>query len=190
MIQVLPIDPKLFPFLTKCDDELAEKARQAGCPFCGGRLHRADYPRKPRGGPKELESETVMRRSFCCDSCRRRLTPGSLRFLGRRVYYSVVMILIETMHRGESPARLTVLQEHIGVSARTLRRWRRWWQTTFARSGFWRLIQGRLRHPVAASDLPQALLDCFCGNARTRLLSLLRMLLPISVGSPAPELIG
>jgi hypothetical protein len=137
-----------------------------------------------------MESETVMRRSFCCEKCRRRTTPGSLLFLGRLVYFSVVVVLVETMRRGVSQDRLVSLQEHVGVSARTLRRWRRWWQTTFTQSGFWRLIRGRLRHPIAASDLPLALLDCFDGDARTRLLALLRLLLPISVGSPSLELIG
>ena len=189
MYQPLLRDPRFFQFLSVCDDELAEEVRQGGCPLCGGRLHRADYPRKPRGGPQEMDSETVMRRSFCCDQCRRRQTPGSVRFLGRRVYFGVVVVLIETMRRGVSPARLTSLQEHVGISDRTLRRWRSWWQTTFAQSGFWRLIQGRLRHPIAASDLPLALLDCFSGNARSRLLALLRLLLPISVGSPDPDLV-
>ena len=32
--------------------ELAEQARDAGCPRCEGRLHGASYPRKPRGGPR------------------------------------------------------------------------------------------------------------------------------------------
>lgn len=189
MYQALLRDPRFFQFLSACDDELAEEARQEGCPRCGGRLHRADYPRKPRGGPQEMDSEMVIRRSFCCARCRRRQTPGSVLFLGRRVYFGIVVILIETMRRGVSPARLTSLQEHVGISARTLRRWRRWWQTTFAQSGFWRLIQGRLRHPIAASDLPLALLDCFSGNARARLIALLRLLLPISVGSPDPGLV-
>ena len=28
------------------------QARQRGCLLCGGKLHRADYERKPRGGPQ------------------------------------------------------------------------------------------------------------------------------------------
>ena len=181
---------KFFRFLSACDDELAEQVRRAGCPYCGGRLHRADYPRKPRGGPQELESETVRRRSFCCEreGCRRRTTPGSLRFLGRRVYCSVAVVLIPAMQQGVRPVRCGILQERLGISARTLRRWRRWWQTIFARSGFWRGVRGLLRRPVAAGELPLALMDSFAGTMRSRLLALLRLLVPITVGSPDPVL--
>lgn len=183
-------DPKFFRFLSACDDELAEQARRAGCAHCGGRLHRADYPRKPRGGPQEVEEETILRRSFCCEreGCRRRMTPGSLRFLGRRVYFSVVVVLISAMQQGKSSNRLRVLNEHIEISARTLRRWRCWWQSIFAQSGLWRWMRGRLRRPVAPGELPLALLEAFEGGTRSRLLALLHLMLPITVGSPAPVL--
>ena len=43
-------------FLFSIDKKFATEACLAGCP-CGGRLHRADYPRKPRGGAKGLPRE-------------------------------------------------------------------------------------------------------------------------------------
>ena len=46
-------DARFWLFLVDVDRDLAETARQQACP-CGGRLHRADYPRKPRGGPRDL----------------------------------------------------------------------------------------------------------------------------------------
>ena len=46
-------DASFWPFLFSIDQDLAETARQKACP-CGGRLHRANYPRKPRGGPDDL----------------------------------------------------------------------------------------------------------------------------------------
>lgn len=39
--------------LTRFDQDLAADVRARGCP-CGGRLHTADYPRKPRGGSADL----------------------------------------------------------------------------------------------------------------------------------------
>jgi len=46
--------PKLFHFLSTIDEDLAARSRLLGCSFCGGVLHSARYPRKPRGGPSAL----------------------------------------------------------------------------------------------------------------------------------------
>jgi hypothetical protein len=42
--------------LFSVDQDVAETARRQGCP-CGGRLHRADYPRKPRVGPQHTAGD-------------------------------------------------------------------------------------------------------------------------------------
>ncbi|MBW6496398.1 MAG: hypothetical protein K0B16_17950, partial [Burkholderiaceae bacterium] len=76
----------------------------------------------------------------------------------------------------------------VGVSARTLRRWQRWWKTTFAASGFWQAARGQFCEPLDCRELPHALLERFCGDARTRLHGLLRFLSPISGGAAAQEL--
>jgi hypothetical protein len=52
-------DTRFFALLTRLDQDLAEQTRTQGCP-CGGRLHRAHYPRKPRGGPADLSLVTAM----------------------------------------------------------------------------------------------------------------------------------
>ena len=41
--------PGFFQFLASIDIDLASRARIQGCSFCGGVLHSACYPRKPRG---------------------------------------------------------------------------------------------------------------------------------------------
>ena len=77
--------PNLFRFLSAIDEDLAAKSRVQGCGFCGGVLHSARYPRKPRGGPMQAQASSLTtRQSFCCERCRRRTTPASVRFLGRR----------------------------------------------------------------------------------------------------------
>ena len=56
--------PKLFHFLTAIDGDLAAKSRVQGCGFCGGLLHSARYPRKPRGGPMQVPAASgVLRRA-------------------------------------------------------------------------------------------------------------------------------
>ena len=58
MYHVLLRDASFWGFLFEVDKDLAAKARQQGC-RCGGRLHCANYPRKPRGGSETCRSRTA-----------------------------------------------------------------------------------------------------------------------------------
>ena len=49
MCHVPVFDPQFFRFLTYIDDTVAAEVQAAGCPYCVGAMHRANYPRKPRG---------------------------------------------------------------------------------------------------------------------------------------------
>jgi hypothetical protein len=179
-------DSSFFETLLRFDEDLAEQARAAGCRRCGGVLHRADYPRKPRGGPGELGPPHERRRSLCCarEGCRRRTTPPSLRFLGRRVYFGAVVVLVSALVHGLSPRRAARLREQLGVDRRTLGRWRRWWQQGFAQSPFWQAARGRFVPPVERHALPAALLERFvAANAGERLRAALAFLAPLSTTS-------
>lgn len=186
MYQTLLLDSKFFDLLLHLDKELARQAREAGC-GCGGALHRAFYRRKPRGGPQGLGQEHEVRFSFCCavEGCRRRVTPPSLRFLGRKVYYGVAIVLLPILMEGPTPKRVQRLQALIGVSARTLRRWRRWWRESVAGSRFFAVARGAFATPVVAEALPGSLLAAFSGLAEPaeRLVGVLRWLTPLSTGS-------
>ena len=92
MCHALLQDLKFFRLLLRIDEELAGQTRAEGCP-CGGVLHCANYPRKPRGCPSEIVDDFDTRFSFCCNRCRRRMTSMSVRFLGRRVYLALVVVL-------------------------------------------------------------------------------------------------
>jgi hypothetical protein len=59
-------DARLYDLLLTFDRDLAAEARAAGCARCGGSLHSARYPRKPRGGPEDLGPAYATRLSFCC----------------------------------------------------------------------------------------------------------------------------
>ncbi len=95
MYHDLPRSASFWSFLPTVDEDLAEEARKQGCP-CGGRLHSANYQRKPRGTPYQLPEPQRLRLSFCCDcdGCRKRATPPSVRFLGRKVYLAAIVILV------------------------------------------------------------------------------------------------
>ncbi len=177
-------DERLYDHLLAIDRELTEQARTAGCPRCEGRLHGASYPRKPRGGPRRLREGVHARRlSLCCACCRRRVTPPSVRFLGRRVYYAVVVVL--ACVRTLTPARLGELRALLGVDRRTLRRWRRWWRETLVRLPWWRVARARFVPPLEQRRLPSALLERFGGASRPALAALLCFLSPPSTSRPA-----
>lgn len=184
MCHALLRDASFWQFLLLIDQDLAAQASAAGCPTCGAALHRADYPRKPRGAPRAVLAAAYSRRSsFCCDrdGCRRRLTPASVRFLGRRVFLGAVVVLATALAQGLTERRQQVLGESIPVSVRTLARWRRWWQTEFVASATWGVIRSRLATPVAVKELPRALLARWGeGEGSEALARLLGALAPLS----------
>ena len=176
-------DQQLHELLEKVDSELAAKVRPGGCLHCSGKLHRADYKRKPRGGPKK--DEELYRDSFCCDQdrCRKRHTPPSVRFLGRRVYWGFVVVLVSAMHHGLKPQRVRVLREQLGIDRRTLERWRAWWLETFVQSSFWKAARARFMPLLCEKTLPLPLRQAFKPDRRDPLLELLRFLSPITTTS-------
>jgi hypothetical protein len=169
-------------FLAVIDTDLASRAWMQGCRFCGGALHSACYSRKPRGGAV-VATEATTRHSFCCDKCRRRTTPESVRFLGRRVYpgFVMVMVLLSAMQSGVTDTLINELQLHLGVARRTLQRWRHWWREIFVGTSFWDLGRGRFMPPIEHAALPMSLLDRFKGqDTQTQLVRCLQFLAPLS----------
>lgn len=163
--------------------------RAEPCGHCDGPLHRADYPRKPRGVPQLLEEDFSKRLSLCCgaEGCRKRTTPPSVRFLGRRVYAAVSFILLSMLRHGVTDKReLQLRREFHGqfpADARTLSRWRAWWQRILPATSFWRGAKGRLAKAVLSTDLPAGLVESFTGGAAQQLMSALKYLCPLSTSS-------
>ena len=108
------------------------------------------------------------------------MTPASVRFLGRRVFVGAVVVLASALRHGLTPGRVRRLREALGVSRRTLERWRRWWRETFAESPWWRGMRGRFSPPVPVGALPRELLVRLGGIAMTPLVRLLELLAPIT----------
>jgi hypothetical protein len=162
MYHELPGAASFWSFLLAIDQDLAETARKNGC-SCGGRLHRADYVRKPRGTPLQLPEPQTVRSSFCCDrdGCRKRVTPPSVRFLGPKVYLGAVIIVISTMRQGPTPRRVRELSEHFGADHRTIARWQVFWREHVAQSPFWKVARARLVPVVEIVTLPYSLVNAF-----------------------------
>jgi len=179
-------DQKLFQLVEKIDIDLTEEARSIGCLLCGGTLHRSDYERKPRGGP-----QWDIRFSLCCakEGCRKRNTPPSVRFMGRRVYAGLVVVLVSAMVHGLTPERVKSLREALGIDRRTLERWRQWWLVPFLGGSFWREARARFMPPLGHKTMPLSLCQSFEAERRDRLLDLLKFLAPITTPSAWKELV-
>jgi hypothetical protein len=173
-------DGRLRKLLEHGDEDLARECREGGCRECGGVLHSAKYERKPRG-PEGFEAWD-RRHSFCCaeEGCRKRHTPPSLRFLGRRVYVSVVVVLATAMMHGLKPDRVERLRQMAGLDAKTLKRWRAWWLEGFIGSGFWKGAKGRFMPPVEERRMPLSLVEAFGARQQEGLVRLLEFLAPIT----------
>ena len=146
-------------------------------------MHVANYRRSPRGVSEEVAALHDRRFSFCCnrDGCRSRRSPRSVRFLGRRVYLFVTVLLASVLNHGLNERRQAQLAGLLQMSDDTLRRWRRWWVRTFPATGVWQTIRGRFFPPaVDLSKLPGTLLDYFPLGEEQRVRKLLEMLSPLS----------
>lgn len=179
-------DARFLRALLGMDREMAAAAKAAGC-ACGGVLHRGDYLRKPRGGAEGLGAEYGKRLSFCCaeEGCRKRKTPRSVRFLGRRVYLGIVVILGAAFEGGVTASRVRGLQELIGgsIDRRTITRWVDWWRGTLPRRRAWKAMAGLFFRSVAAERMPLSLLELVSeSDAGMRVMRVLELLSEYGAG--------
>jgi hypothetical protein len=179
-------DTSFWLDLLEIDDQLRGAAKRAGCPRCSGPLHVGDYPRQPRGIPETVEQVFSTRLSLCCGHCRKRVTPASVRFLGRKVYAGAILVL--------AVAKVLICT----ASARTLQRWQKWWVDELPRTPWWLALQAMLVPAVELGGLPGSLLErfeCKSGSQTSDgLTNMLRALSPITTlscthfeGAPATD---
>ena len=162
MYHDLPRSASFWSFLLTVDKDLAEETRKQGCP-CGGRLHSANYQRKPRGTPSRLPESQCLRLSFCCDrdGCRKRATPRSVRFLGRTVYLAAIVIVVSAMRQGPTPRRVRELSERFGAVESTITRWQTFWREHFPQTPFWKVARAGFVTLGEIVSLPYSLVDTF-----------------------------
>lgn len=123
------------------------------------------------------------RLSFCCDQCRRRLTPRSVFYLGRRVYVGAMVLLASALRGGVSGAGRAQSCATLRVPWATLDRWRDWWNEVFPTTALWQSLRGRFVAPITGL-LPAGLLARFsAADAATRALQALVLIAPLSTHS-------
>ncbi|HEX9641337.1 MAG TPA: hypothetical protein VGB13_08485 [Candidatus Krumholzibacteria bacterium] len=174
---------EFFASLERLEEEITLRVAAANCAVCGGPLHRSDYERKPRGGLIAPEGESaVVRFSLCCgrEGCRKRATPPSLRFLGRRVYLGVVVIVASIVAQALATQKET--RRATGVPGKTVRRWLGWWRGPFLRTEAFVTICALL-NGVAVSQIPASIGAKLKGSPEERVRTLLRLLAPLTTSS-------
>jgi hypothetical protein len=186
-------DSRFYQLLFRMDQAIAAEVQAGGCCFCDGVLHSACYPRKPRGIGSTLDESYQYRLSFCCasDDCRRRTTPPSVRFLGRKVYLGVIVVLISALEHGLSPQRRGQLIDTLNIPQQTLWRWQCWWREVFGEGPWWRMQRAGFVPPVLACRLPGELLGRLDGaDLRERVVRLLWLIAPLTTTSWSGSLRG
>jgi hypothetical protein len=183
------LDSSFWIKLFHIDQQIAEQVRSCGCQHCdeGGRLHVANYPRKPRGQHRDvLGSPYTIRLSFCCAACRRRTTPPSVRFLGRKVYLGTIISLISAGFDALNDDERGRLIEALNLPAQTLYRWRLWWSKQVPASQCWRALSGWFSPAISPARLPGELLARLHGSdLGARTIRLLQLMAPLTtVTSP------
>lgn len=186
-------DFNFHAWLLSLDMHAAQETRVQGCPRCGGPLYAAHYERKARGlGPEALKAGRYdVRLSLCCgrEGCRARATPPSVRFLGRRVYAAVAVLVLSLCEALGSLAEQALAVEATRLSPAwwTRRRWSRWWREGLWSSPWFASQRAHFATPVQASEAPDCLLLQFAGNVHERLQRLLVMLSPLTTLSVSAE---
>jgi hypothetical protein len=182
-VEQVTFEREFFALLEQEDERIAEQVAAEGCAECKGPLYRSDYDRKPRGALIAAGAEESVRRfSLCCgrEGCRHRATPLSLRFLGRRVYVGAVVIAASIV--GLLLQAAGAVRKATGVPARTVGRWRSWWQGPFLSTEVFVALRARLVE-IAVTALPASIFDRLAGTASARMHAMLVLLAPLTTGS-------
>jgi len=88
----------------------------------------------------------LTRHSLCCDDCRKRVLPPSVLFMGRRVYWGVVVLLVVALRQNrEGSVSVRKLAAKLGVSPSTIWRWMEYFREIFPATPTWRVRRRRLR---------------------------------------------
>lgn len=153
---------KFFAHLERCDRELAEQMGSKGrCAHCGGKLHRADFPRKTSWLGGRLVQSWCRRVSFCCAEreCRKRLTPPSFRFAQRK-WYPLFVVVVAAALGPSGPEHVTGQVSVAGASpsVRSVRRWQRHYRREYPLSRAWLWLRAHVPRPPLPAELPQGLL--------------------------------
>jgi hypothetical protein len=175
-------DARFSELLMEMDRDRLNQARSAGCSKCGGPLPSGHFDRKPSGilvPPEQLPEGYMKRFDLCCGWCRSRTLPASVRFLGRKVFLAVAIVVATAMVRGGDRNAVEILRRQLGASRSTVARWCRWWRA-LTETQLWIGARGTLPVDLDERELPASLLARYAGSTADRMAYLLRFLRPLS----------
>ncbi|NND92934.1 MAG: hypothetical protein HKN42_18905 [Granulosicoccus sp.] len=133
-----------------------------------------------------LGEQYECRFSYCCekDGCRKRCTPPSVRFLGRKVYLGVVITLICALEQGLTPRRKAHLIDELDLWPQTFARWQQWWREHVPGTRHWQSLRARLLPGSGAEPLPDALLrQLTADDLAGRVSRFLQLMMPLTSAS-------
>ncbi|MBU2756872.1 hypothetical protein HFU97_05440 [Acidithiobacillus sp. BN09-2] len=91
------------------------------------------------------------------------------------------MLLISVLQPGKTnKAQHDRLRSLLGISKRTLARWRLWWREALVRTPLWRAEGAIILPSIPRQDLPGGLIERFGGDCTQQLLCALVFLSPLS----------
>lgn len=182
------LEATFWLLLSKIDEKIARFYHQIPCIYCTKKMYWGNYPRKPRGIPSIAEDFFAFRYSHCCSGCRKRRTPPSARFLGRRVYVAIFVMMFFYPDTDDDHSEL-LNSMSIGMDLMTPVRWSAWWSIDIPVSCIWKKICGPLGVNTNNEFLPHFISHQFANNninAEEALLALLKFLSPIAVPEDYP----
>ena len=127
-----------------------------------------------------MREDYSSRLSFCCAVCRKRSTSLSVRFLGRRVYLALAVVLVSGARTGSTSTGVRLGAE-LGVARQTLQRWQAWWTEQFPLTPLWRATCARFMPPADVLGFALTLLERFVGSPADSLMRLLVFLSPVTL---------
>ena len=177
-------NPTFISTLIDLDAREASRFKLKGCsePDCPGKLHVANYKRKPKGFGGEKIPGLDQRLSFCCseEGCRKRHTPASVCFLGRRVYLGVVVVLACALEQGLTAFREKQLAG-LNISRQVLHAWITWWREVFTKTNLWKTLKANFIS-IPVSNIPLDPMTALAGETLSeQLIAWLTQLKPISM---------
>jgi hypothetical protein len=104
-----------------------------------------------------------------------------VRFLGRKVYLGVFIVLVNALQHKLTRKRQSILVETLNIPPQTLSRWRTWWREHFSGSRCWALIRRQFLPPITDHQLPDGLLGRLHGDTlEDRVRKLLQLIAPVT----------
>lgn len=178
-------NPSFHAILVEIDINLAKQIQQKGCIFCGGVLHKANYPRSPLGLSACCRKYYKNRNSFCCKTCRKRTTATSVRFFGQKRFPAHIIILLSLLKCGVTARSIAKVKRffNINISKRTWSRWCRWWRECFSNTKFWQQKKGIFPIKYLNETKPRSLIKIYQNiKFQEKLVKVLEFLAPLTAG--------